>query len=104
MARAVAPRIDPHAVGERFQMAAHRGLGQLHNIAQFGDGELITVKDRQHPHADRVGEDKKLINDWRRSIHPFIRMEGYINYGELTSTVEVAGVRACCPTECRLKN
>jgi hypothetical protein len=59
-------------------MAADGGLGQLHNIAQFRDGEFIPVQNREHAYTYRVGEHKKLIDNCGRSIHPFSRMKGYI--------------------------
>src|SRR2546428_13471074 len=59
-------------------MAAHCGLRQLHHVAELGDRQLASFQDREHAHTDRIGEDCKLIDNWRRTIHPYSRMKGYI--------------------------
>src|SRR5437773_10611802 len=59
-------------------MAAHCRLRQLHHVAELGDLQLASFQHREHTHTNRIGEDRKLIDNWRRTIHPYIRMKGYI--------------------------
>src|SRR5437870_13401152 len=59
-------------------MAAHCRLRQLHHVAELGDRQLASFQDREHAHTNRIGEDCKLIDNWRRIIHPYSRMKGYI--------------------------
>src|SRR5213594_442510 len=51
---------------------------QLHDVAELGDRQLATFQDREHAHTNRIGEDRKLIDNGRRTIHPYSRMKGYI--------------------------
>src|SRR5947208_7425686 len=59
-------------------MTAHCRLRQLHHVAELGDRQLASFQDREHAHTNRIGEDCKLIDNWRRTIHPYSRMKGYI--------------------------
>jgi hypothetical protein len=49
-------------------MPADGGLRQLHDIADLGDREFAALENREHAHANRIGQDSELIDDG--GIHP----------------------------------
>ena len=59
-------------------MAADGRLRQLNDITELGDRKLAVLENREHTDSDRVGKDRKLINDGGGFFHPYNRMKGYI--------------------------
>src|SRR5882724_2875488 len=59
-------------------MAADGRLRQLNDITELGDCNLAVLENREHTDSDRVGKDRKLINDGGGFFHPYNRMKGYM--------------------------
>src|SRR3954468_11638513 len=71
MARTFGARRDPPAVRQRFEMATDGGLRQLHDAAELGDSQLVTVEQQQRPRARWVAKRGKMVENLDRSrIHP----------------------------------
>ena len=58
---AVAARGHPVVVGQRLQVAADGGLRQLHDGAEFGDGQFVPLEQQQHPAAHGVGQHRHVL-------------------------------------------
>ncbi len=86
VARALGARRDPAAVGQRLEMPAHRGLGQLQHGAQLRHGQLVTVEDQQEAAARRVRERREVVVNGGRAIHPCNRMKGYNERQSMSTT------------------
>ena len=85
-ARPFRARGEPPAVAERLQVAADRGLRQLHDTAELGNGHLVALENQEEPAARRVSERREMVEDFRRTrIHPYSRMEGYYGNARLAS-------------------
>ena len=54
-------------------MPTHCRLRELHDIAEFRNGQFATFEDREHTHAYRIRKNTELINDG--VIHPLNRMK-----------------------------
>jgi hypothetical protein len=71
VARALGSRADPPGIGQGFQMAADRRLGQLHDAAELGHGQLVPVEQQQDPAAGRIGQRGEVVEDCGGpAIHP----------------------------------
>src|SRR5262249_29580516 len=59
-------------------MPADRGLRQLHDAADFGNGELLPFKEQQDAAPRGVRQRGEVVENCGSSIHPLNRMKGYI--------------------------
>src|SRR5262245_5555604 len=60
VAGALAARRDPAAVGQRFQMTTDRGLRELDDGADFGNGELLSLE-RSEEHTSELQSLRHLV-------------------------------------------